>query len=29
MPGGHESDNDGNLSYIPAMMKFIDGLPSH
>jgi poly(3-hydroxybutyrate) depolymerase len=29
MPGGHEADNDGNLSYIPAMMKFIDSLPSH
>ena len=29
MPGGHEADNDGQLSYIPAMLKFNDALPSH
>ncbi len=29
MPGGHEADNDGKLSYIPAMLKFNDALPSH
>ena len=28
LPGGHETDNDG-ISYIPAMLKFLDSLPSH
>ena len=27
--GGHEVDNEGNLDYKVAMMKFFDALPSH
>ena len=28
LPGGHEVDNVGNLSYIPAMIKFENSLTS-
>ncbi len=29
LPGGHETDNVDKLSYIPAMLKFLDALPAH
>ena len=29
LPGGHETDNEGNLDYKVGMLKFFDSLPSH